>query len=136
MEQYRGDGVLCRGIGYGVDAIRVDGNDALAVYIAVHDARARVFERQKPVLVELMTYRSGHHSTSDDSSRYRSEDERKTYAQRASPIDRLRKHLLSLKVWTQEEDDNFTKEMRVDVMVHASNQKLVDTKERKRKEER
>lgn len=70
-EQYRGDGLAARGPGYGTLTIRVDGNDALAVRYAVREARRRAVEGSRPVLVELMTYRVGHHSTSDDSGSYR-----------------------------------------------------------------
>ena len=55
--------------------IRVDGNDVLAVYNATRAAREIAASENKPVLIEAMTYRIGHHSTSDDSSAYRSVDE-------------------------------------------------------------
>lgn len=61
-----------RGHGYGMATIRVDGNDVLAVYNATKEARRLCVEENKPVLIEALTYRVGHHSTSDDSSAYRS----------------------------------------------------------------
>src|SRR5258707_9712969 len=85
-EQYFGDGIAARGAGYGIDTIRVDGNDVLAVISAVSEARRRCVEGGRGVLVEAMSYRQvapdtalihpnlrpqffrvGHHSTSDDS---------------------------------------------------------------------
>lgn len=74
-DQYRGDGIVSRAPGYGVHGIRVDGNDALAMYAATAEARKLCLSQNKPVLMEAMTYRLGHHSTSDDWSRYRSPDE-------------------------------------------------------------
>jgi 2-oxoisovalerate dehydrogenase E1 component alpha subunit len=82
-EQYRGDGIgmlisilpwskASRGHGYGMSTIRIDGNDTLAVYNATKEARRICIEENKPVLIEALTYRVGHHSTSDDSSAYRS----------------------------------------------------------------
>jgi TPP-dependent pyruvate/acetoin dehydrogenase alpha subunit len=63
-------------VGYGIDAIRVDGNDPLAVYLATREARRRALEGAgRAVMVEAMTYRVGHHSTSDDSSAYRNPSE-------------------------------------------------------------
>ena len=56
-EQYYGDGIAARGPGYGVHTIRVDGNDVLAVYAAVKEARRRCIEEGRAVLVETMTYR-------------------------------------------------------------------------------
>lgn len=75
IDQYAGDGIAARGPAYGLDTIRVDGNDALAVLAAVREARRRAVEGKKGVLVEAMTYRVGHHSTSDDSSKYRAVEE-------------------------------------------------------------
>lgn len=56
-EQYYGDGIASRGPGYGVHTIRVDGNDVLAVYDAVREARKLCVEEGRAVLVEAMTYR-------------------------------------------------------------------------------
>jgi 2-oxoisovalerate dehydrogenase E1 component alpha subunit len=56
-EQYAGDGIASRGSGYGMDSVRVDGNDVLAVLSAVREARKRCVESGKAVLVEAMTYR-------------------------------------------------------------------------------
>lgn len=75
IDQYAGDGIAARGPAYGLDTLRVDGNDTLAVLGAVREARRRAVEGQKGVLVECMTYRVGHHSTSDDSSKYRAVEE-------------------------------------------------------------
>jgi 2-oxoisovalerate dehydrogenase E1 component alpha subunit len=51
--------------------VSIDGNDPFAVFNATRAARTLALEN-KPVLIEAMTYRLGHHSTSDDSSAYRS----------------------------------------------------------------
>lgn len=64
-----GDGIACRGPAYGVPSIRVDGGDARAMYCATRAARELALRDECPVLIEAMSYRSGHHSTSDDSSR-------------------------------------------------------------------
>ncbi|KAK6044567.1 2-oxoisovalerate dehydrogenase subunit alpha, domain protein, partial [Cooperia oncophora] len=66
-EQYGGDGIAGKGAGYGLHTIRVDGNDVFAVYNATKAARELAL-KNKPVLIESMTYRLGHHSTSDDST--------------------------------------------------------------------
>jgi len=56
-EQFRGDGVVSRGPGYGIATIRVDGNDILAVYNAIIKAREYVMTNTKPLILEAMTYR-------------------------------------------------------------------------------
>lgn len=50
--------------------IRVDGNDVFAVHNVTKEAREICVSHNRPVLIEAMTYRIGHHSTSDDSSMY------------------------------------------------------------------
>ena len=56
-EQYRGDGIASRGLGYGIPSIRVNGNDVFAMYNAVKAARELSLGQMRPVLVEAMTYR-------------------------------------------------------------------------------
>ena len=90
IEQYRGDGIASRAVGYGMHCIRVDGNDLLAVRAATAEARRIAHEQSRPVLVEAMTYRAGHHSTSDDSTRYRSASEIKQWQDAYEPIRRFR----------------------------------------------
>lgn len=51
-----GDGVVVRGQAYGVRSIRVDGNDALAMYSAVNAARQMAISEHRPILVEV-TYK-------------------------------------------------------------------------------
>jgi pyruvate dehydrogenase E1 component subunit alpha len=77
---------------YGMPGIRVDGNDVLAVYRVVKDAVDRARAGEGPSFIECFTYRMGAHSTSDDPTRYRSEEEVKRWAER-DPIDRVRRHL-------------------------------------------
>lgn len=69
-DQYRGDGIAPRAVGYGMEAVRVDGNDLVAVYEVTKEARRRAVSEGRPILIEAMTYRGGHHSTSDDSTAY------------------------------------------------------------------
>lgn len=93
-DQYRGDGVAARGPAYGMVTIRVDGNDLFAVYNATKAAREIAVRESRPVLIEAMTYRLGHHSTSDDSTAYRSVDEINTWDKEDNPISRFRNYLI------------------------------------------
>lgn len=92
-EQFAGDGIASRGIGYGVRTIRVDGNDVLAVYAATQQAREIALKHQCPVLIEAMTYRLAAHSTSDDPTGYRSKDEEERW--------RLKDPVVRFKAWMQ-----------------------------------
>lgn len=81
-----------RAAGYGFPGFRVDGNDVLAVYAVTRSAVERARAGGGPTLIEAMTYRVGPHSTADDASRYRSDDEVTAWRAR-DPIDRLARYL-------------------------------------------
>ena len=91
-----------RGIGYGLPALRVDGNDFPAVYAATQWAAERARASLGATVIELFTYRAEGHSTSDDPSRYRSTEEGKKWPL-GDPIDRLMKHLIKRGVWSEKE---------------------------------
>ncbi|XP_070578299.1 2-oxoisovalerate dehydrogenase subunit alpha, mitochondrial-like [Ptychodera flava] len=115
-EQYRGDGIASRGAGYGIVTVRVDGNDAFAVYNAVKEARRIAVKESRPVLIEAMTYRIGHHSTSDDSSAYRSVDEVHHWDKQDNPIRRLRNYMMNRKLWDKEKEEAWMEEVRATVL--------------------
>ncbi|KAK1923725.1 putative branched-chain alpha-keto acid dehydrogenase E1-alpha subunit [Papiliotrema laurentii] len=116
IDQYAGDGIASRGPGYGLDTIRVDGNDAFAVLGAVREARRRAVEGKKGVLVEAMTYRVGHHSTSDDSSKYRAAEEVKEWSIVDNPIHRLRAFLVEKGWWSEPEEKAMLAKHKADVL--------------------
>lgn len=103
-EQYRGDGIASRGIGYGILTIRVDGNDLLAVRRVTQEARALATKYKRPVLIEAMTYRISHHSTSDDSFAYRSKREVEDWKRKDNPIVRMRKWMENKGWWSDEKE--------------------------------
>jgi len=116
QDQYRGDGIAVRGPAYGMSTIRVDGNDALAVYNATSAARDMAIKENRPVLIEAMTYRIGHHSTSDDSSAYRSVDEVRYWNQRDHPITRFYNYIQRKGIWSEEEDKAWKDDTRKQVL--------------------
>jgi pyruvate dehydrogenase E1 component alpha subunit len=111
-KQTAADTVAQKAFAYGIDGIRVDGNDVLAVYNAVTEARKRALNGN-PVLVEAVTYRSAAHTTSDDPTRYRDDAEVNTWEKR-DPLERYRSFLRStglLEDITEEEIRNEAGEM-------------------------
>ncbi|XP_045449711.1 2-oxoisovalerate dehydrogenase subunit alpha, mitochondrial [Melitaea cinxia] len=110
-EQYRGDGIAARGPALGLRTVRVDGTDALAVYNVVVRARELALGN-RPVLVEAMSYRVGHHSTSDDSTAYRPLEEIQKWTQDENPIQKLRLYLESKGLWDAEAEKTYSKEAR------------------------
>lgn len=91
-----------RGIGYGLPALRVDGNDFLAVYAASLWAVERARANLGATLIEHFTYRAEGHSTSDDPSRYRPAEEAARWPL-GDPVNRLRDHLMALGEWSEEQ---------------------------------
>jgi len=83
-----------KGIGYGVPAMLVDGNDAAAVFAAVQRAVASAAGGGGPTLIEALTYRIEAHTNADDATRYRGQDEVDRWLAR-DPLTRIRQHLLA-----------------------------------------
>jgi 2-oxoisovalerate dehydrogenase E1 component alpha subunit len=81
-----------RAQGYGFPGVRVDGNDVLACLAVTKWALEKARSGEGPVLVEAYTYRMGAHTTSDDPTRYRGDEERQAWEAK-DPILRLRRHL-------------------------------------------
>jgi 2-oxoisovalerate dehydrogenase E1 component alpha subunit len=106
-DQYNGDGISARGLAYGINTIRVDGNDVFAVYNAVKSAREHIISTGTPALIESMSYRGGDHSTSDFSKMYRHEEEMKKWSEYlesiGDPISRFFTYLKS-KNWITENE--------------------------------
>jgi pyruvate dehydrogenase E1 component alpha subunit len=96
-----------RAIGYGMPGIRVDGNDVLACYAVMAEAAQRARDGGGPTLIEAITYRMGPHTTSDDPTRYRSDEEVAHWAAR-DPIQRYRTYLQSVGVWTERLEERVT----------------------------
>ncbi|GAA2450266.1 pyruvate dehydrogenase (acetyl-transferring) E1 component subunit alpha [Streptomyces lavendulocolor] len=81
-----------RAQGFGFPGVRVDGNDVLACLAVTRSALERARRGEGPTLVEAFTYRMGAHTTSDDPTRYRLDDERAAWEAK-DPILRLRTYL-------------------------------------------
>ncbi|HLF30345.1 MAG TPA: thiamine pyrophosphate-dependent enzyme [Xanthomonadales bacterium] len=104
-----------RGLGLGIPGIRVDGNDLLAVHAVTEWAAERARNGGGPTLIELVTYRGGAHSTSDDPSRYRPKDEWAVFPL-GDPMARLKNHLIRQGLWSEEQHSALEEEMKQYVM--------------------
>jgi len=89
-----------KAIGYGMPGIRVDGNDVLACYAVMAEAASRARSGDGPTLVEAVTYRLGPHTTSDDPTRYRTQEEVDRWAA-LDPIPRYRTYLQGQGLWSE-----------------------------------
>ncbi|HMK36401.1 MAG TPA: pyruvate dehydrogenase (acetyl-transferring) E1 component subunit alpha [Desulfomonilaceae bacterium] len=99
---------------YGFDGFRVDGNDIFAVYLTLKERLADARENFRPSLVELVTYRLDDHTTSDDASRYRTEEMIGPWRGR-DPVDRLRKFLSAKRGWDEKKETDLQAELAAEV---------------------
>lgn len=95
-----------KGIAYGIPAVRVDGNDLLAVVQVTRQAVERAARGEGPMLIEALTYRMSGHSTSDDPTRYRPERELMPW-ELLDPLRRMRLYLEKRVGWSDAEQDAF-----------------------------
>ena len=114
-EQYKGNGIASRGVGYGIKTLRVDGNDILAVLKATQIARAYAVKESKPVLIEAMSYRLGAHSTSDDPSGYRTKEEEAKW-QSHDPILRMKNWMLNQSWWDEAQENELFEKLREEIL--------------------
>jgi 2-oxoisovalerate dehydrogenase E1 component alpha subunit len=114
-EQFKGNGIASRGVGYGIKTLRVDGNDILAVIKATQTARKYALEEDAPVLIEAMSYRLGAHSTSDDPSGYRTREEEAKW-QANDPILRMKNWLLAQQWWDEDKEKALYDKLREKVL--------------------
>jgi 2-oxoisovalerate dehydrogenase E1 component alpha subunit len=89
-----------RALGFGIPALRVDGNDLLAVYAVTRWAADRARSNGGPTLIELFSYRADAHSSSDDPSKYRPKGEADIWPL-GDPMLRLKQHLIRLGAWSE-----------------------------------
>jgi pyruvate dehydrogenase E1 component alpha subunit len=99
---------------YGMDAIRVDGNDPLAVFEAVSQGLAKAADGE-PVLIESLTYRQGPHTTSDDPARYRDEAPDLPEWRQVDPLESTRDYLETHEVLTTAAHEDFREAAEAEV---------------------
>ncbi|MFB6204297.1 MAG: pyruvate dehydrogenase (acetyl-transferring) E1 component subunit alpha [Candidatus Nanohaloarchaea archaeon] len=89
-----------KALAYGIEGVQVDGNDILAVIKAVEEALEKA-RNGEPVMIEALTYRLEDHTTSDDSTRYRDEEEVEKWKDK-DPLKRFREYLKEHDIWDEE----------------------------------
>lgn len=104
-----------KAIAYGMPGIVVDGNDILAMYSATKEAINRARNGEGPTLIEAFTYRLAAHTTSDDPTLYRKDEEVQEWWKK-DPILRFKKYLLNKSILTEEWEEKTKKELEIDVM--------------------
>ena len=110
-----GTNFASRGLAYGIPSFRVDGNDFLALYSITSWAAERARSGNGPTHIEVYTYRAGAHSSSDDPSRYRPEEEANCWPG-GDPVERLKDHLIKIGEWDEERHEEMTNKIDQEVV--------------------
>lgn len=110
-KQTASESIAIKALAYGIEGIRVDGNDILAVYEATKQAAEKARRGEGPTLIEAYTYRIGPHTTADDPKAYRTDDEVKRWLPK-DPIKRFRKYLENLGLWNEDKEQRFITEFK------------------------
>ncbi len=105
----KADTLAQKAIAAGIPGIQVDGNDILAMYVATKAAIDHARSGKGPVLIEAVTYRLGPHTTSDDPTIYRKDEEVAEWEAK-DPIIRFKKYLMDKKYWTEAKDKKLNEE--------------------------
>lgn len=99
--QTRSETLAQKALAYGFDGIQVDGNDPLAVYVATQEAVKKAKAGGGPTLIEAVTYRLSMHTTADDPTKYRKQQEVEKW-EKLDPIPRYQNYLKKTGVLSDE----------------------------------
>lgn len=99
---------------YGFSGVLVDGNDVLAMYAAAKEALDKARAGKGPTMLEAYTYRLGDHTTSDDASRYRKDEEVKEW-EKKDPLIRFRAYLEGKGLWSEEYEKKLIEEVQAEI---------------------
>lgn len=100
-----------KALAYGIPGLRVDGNDPLAMYQAAREALDRAYAGEGPTLIEAVTYRMMMHTTADDPTKYRRDEDVQLWQQR-DPLVRMRGYLESKQLWDDSREAALREEVR------------------------
>ncbi|MBN2890373.1 MAG: pyruvate dehydrogenase (acetyl-transferring) E1 component subunit alpha [Bacteroidales bacterium] len=103
-----------KSLAYGMEGIKVDGNDIFAMYSAFDYAREYANSSKGPVLIEALTYRKGAHTTSDDPTKYRTKEEEQEWEDK-DPLKRLRSYLISKDLIEEENEEKLITEYKKEI---------------------
>jgi pyruvate dehydrogenase E1 component alpha subunit len=106
-----------KSVAYGMQGIQVDGNDFFAIFRAITEAKEHARSGKGPVLIEAVTFRRGAHTTSDDPTLYRTEEEEKKWEQK-DPLKRLRGYLVSKGLWEEKDDEPLIEQYKKEAEQH------------------
>ncbi len=112
-EQYRCKNIMDRGIGYGMEAHQIDGNNILEVFTKVSEIAESVRKNPRPVLLEFITFRMrGHEEASG--TKYVPEELMNEWAAK-DPISNFKEFLQEKNILTEEIDNEYINEIKIEI---------------------
>ncbi len=103
-----------KSLAYGMDGIKVDGNDYLAMTTVLQEVQKNMEKEQKPILIEAYTYRKGAHTTSDDPTKYRTKEEEEEWDAK-DPLKRMKNYLIAKKMWSEKEEEKIIAQYKKEI---------------------
>ncbi|WP_345239257.1 pyruvate dehydrogenase (acetyl-transferring) E1 component subunit alpha [Pontibacillus salipaludis] len=91
-----------KSVSYDIPGVRVDGNDIIAVYTEMNRAIDRARNGEGPTLIEAVTWRYGAHTTADDPTKYREQQESEDRRASKDPVARLELYMKQAGIWDEE----------------------------------
>src|SRR5699024_8350382 len=113
-KQIASENIAVRAKSYGMPGYVVDGNDPLAVFEAVQQARERAIKQERPTLIEAVTVRLTAHSSDDDDRTYRSAEDLKE-SQENDGVSLFELYLKQLNILTKEKEQRMTEEITAQI---------------------
>lgn len=110
-QQTNSQTIAQKGLAYDMPSLQVDGNDPLAMHVAMTEALERARNGGGPTLIEAVTYRLMMHTTADDPTKYRTEEEEKE-AWTKEPLIRFTKYLRDLGYWDDAKEEALAAEVK------------------------
>jgi len=110
-KQTRSRTIAQKALAYEMPGVQVDGNDVLAMYAATAEALERARAGEGPTLIEAVTYRLMMHTTADDPTKYRTEEEEQVWWKR-DPLPRFRRYLEGRKYWSEKQEEALRAELK------------------------
>ncbi|WP_257349343.1 pyruvate dehydrogenase (acetyl-transferring) E1 component subunit alpha [Pseudalkalibacillus decolorationis] len=98
-KQMKSKTIAQKAVAYDIPGIRLDGNDVFAVYFETREAMKNARNGNGPTLIEAVTYRYGAHTTADDPSKYRDQEESKRRREQTDPLVRIERYMEHKGFW-------------------------------------
>ncbi|EIT85806.1 pyruvate dehydrogenase E1 component subunit alpha [Fictibacillus macauensis ZFHKF-1] len=111
-KQMKAKTIAQKSVGYDIEGVRVDGNDVFAVYFHTLKAVENARKGNGPTLIEAMTWRYGAHTTADDPSKYRDQEESVRRRESGDPVTRVELYMKHENMW----DEQFANEIEQTIM--------------------